>query len=105
MNMTGQPWQYAIVTIALAASFAGVLLHLFPRLHAGARRILGRVLSHPAMPTRLQRVAQRWTKRWATSPRGGCAGCASRGADAPRAIATVAMPARRSAGRGRDQAR
>jgi len=109
MNTTGQLWQYAIVAIALAVSLAGVLLHLFPRLHAGTRRALDRALDnvagHPAMPKHLQRAAQRWIQRRAASPRGGCAGCASRGADAPRAIATVAMPARRSTGRGQDQAR
>jgi len=101
MTTTGHLWQYAVVAIALAASLVGVLLHLFPRLHAGVRRAIGAFLRHPAMPGRLQRAGQ----RWAAPPRGGCSNCASGGTDAPRAIATVAMPAsRRAAGHGRDRA-
>lgn len=91
MNTTGQLWQYSVVAIALAASLAGVLLHLFPRLHAGMRRAIATVLRHPAMPKRLQQAGQ----RWATAPRGGCANCASGGSDAPPAITRVSMPVSR----------
>jgi hypothetical protein len=94
MTTNGQLWQYAIVAIAVAASSAGVLAHFFPRVKAGLRRALAKPLGHPAMPARLQRVAQRWAAA-SQSSCGGCSACPSDAMPGLKPIATIAMPASR----------
>ncbi|ALM85639.1 DUF6587 family protein [Bordetella sp. N] len=94
MTSNGQLWQYAVVAIAVVASSAGVLAHFFPRVKAGIRRGLARPLAHPAMPTRLQRLA----RSWAVTSQASCGGCSACAGDAPPAlkpVASIAMPVSR----------
>ncbi|WP_454688118.1 DUF6587 family protein [Achromobacter aloeverae] len=90
MSTAAHPWQYAVMAVVLALSIAGVLFHLFPRLRERTRAALGELLARESMPAILRRAAERLDAR----PRGGCAGCDSRGA-APRAISTISLPASR----------
>lgn len=80
-------WQYAVVLLAVAASVAGLALHLLPGLNTRARQTLGRMLRHPHMPASARHLAQRLA-----SPTPPCGGCKAYGPSRPAIIALPISP-------------